>query len=207
MADICDASFLSQQSYGNIVYVCTCWAGEDQTTGFLKRMIGVVILQNTIDGKTMFHEFPAGISIRIPAGCIGWAVSSVTAHRKNCCVRQTADARCRCQRDFLIAPAKTFACQLHHCFAASNERQCFSVPSMGFCDGCQETAGFFRLAAKLMCFAQCCWINRYRIRVIFLNTLTSVFATVDMVLINISKATPTTSFRVSPTVSPVTAAL
>ena len=59
----------------------------------------------------------------------------------------------------------------------------------------------------LMCFAQCCWIDRYRIRVIFLNTLTSVFATVDMVLINISKATPTTSFRVSPTVSPVTAAL
>ena len=44
----------------------------------------------------------------------------------------------------------------------------------------------------------------YRISVMFLNTLTRVLATVDMVLMKISKATPTTSLRVSPTVSPVT---
>ena len=47
----------------------------------------------------------------------------------------------------------------------------------------------------------------YRIRVILRNTLTRVLATVDMVLMKISRATPTTSLRVSPTVSPVTAAL
>ena len=39
------------------------------------------------------------------------------------------------------------------------------------------------------------------------NTVASVLATVDMVLMKMSSATPTTSLRVSPTVSPVTAAL
>ena len=47
----------------------------------------------------------------------------------------------------------------------------------------------------------------YRIRVMFRKRLTSVLATVDMVLMKMSSATPTTSLRVSPTVSPVTAAL
>ena len=46
-----------------------------------------------------------------------------------------------------------------------------------------------------------------RISVMFRNRLTRVLATVDMVLMKMSRATPTTSFRVSPTVSPVTAAL
>ncbi len=46
----------------------------------------------------------------------------------------------------------------------------------------------------------------YLISVKFLNTTESVLATVDMVLMKMSSATPTTSLRVSPTVSPVTAA-
>lgn len=47
----------------------------------------------------------------------------------------------------------------------------------------------------------------YRISVILRNRLTSVLARVDIVLMKMSSATPTTSLRVSPTVSPVTAAL
>ena len=47
----------------------------------------------------------------------------------------------------------------------------------------------------------------YLIRVKFLITPPRVLATVDILLIKISKATPTTSFLVSPTVSPTTAAL
>ena len=39
------------------------------------------------------------------------------------------------------------------------------------------------------------------------NRAARVLATVDMVLMKMSRATPTTSLRVSPTVSPVTAAL
>ena len=47
----------------------------------------------------------------------------------------------------------------------------------------------------------------YLIRVTVLKRTTSVLATVDIILIKISSATPTTSFLVSPIVSPVTAAL
>ena len=49
-------------------------------------------------------------------------------------------------------------------------------------------------------------VEIYLISVKFLNTTESVLATVDMVLMKMSSATPTTSLRVSPTVSPVTAA-
>ena len=41
----------------------------------------------------------------------------------------------------------------------------------------------------------------------WLNSVAKVLATVDMVLMKMSSATPTTSLRVSPTVSPTTAAL
>lgn len=57
-------------------------------------------------------------------------------------------------------------------------------------------------AGRLVMFNCSQWIS-VKLR----NTLTSVLATVDMVLIKMSSATPTTSLRVSPTVSPVTAAL
>lgn len=50
-------------------------------------------------------------------------------------------------------------------------------------------------------------LNQNLNREIFLSTGASVFATVDMSLIKISRATPTTSLRVSPIVSPVTEAL
>ena len=50
-------------------------------------------------------------------------------------------------------------------------------------------------------------ISTYLMRVMLLKRLTRVLATEDIILMKISKATPTTSFLVSPTVSPVTAAL
>jgi hypothetical protein len=47
----------------------------------------------------------------------------------------------------------------------------------------------------------------YLNNVICVKTTAIELATVDIVLMKISSATPTTSLRVSPTVSPVTAAL
>ena len=51
-----------------------------------------------------------------------------------------------------------------------------------------------------------CISSNYLNSVKWVNTEASVLATVDMVLMKMSRATPTTSLRVSPTVSPVTEA-
>ena len=107
---------------GYVVDVGAGGAGDDETAGFLKGVVGVVFLQNVENAEASRFQFPVGLSVGIAPGRVRGAVGSVTAYAEDAHIGKAVHGRGGSQCQLLIPAALAVADELHHRLAADQER-------------------------------------------------------------------------------------
>ena len=115
--------FRIPQSDGDVVYVGAGGACEDQTACGFERMIRIVVIQHRPVIQTGRIQSRQSIPIRVTAGSIGRSICSVGSNADDRGTPDTGQLLRGGQRQFLISSAETGAVQMHHRFAACEQRQ------------------------------------------------------------------------------------
>ena len=101
-----------QQGNGNVIDIGAGGTGDNQTAGFLQCMIGIVVLEDSVDTDSLSLQRTGSLVIHITAGGIGGTVGTVGTNAEDSCTGDPVDALCRSQSQLLIPSALAMAGQM-----------------------------------------------------------------------------------------------
>ena len=104
-------------------------------------MVGVVVLQNTVNVHTGFPQCPGCFSGDDTTCRVSGAVGAVGAEGEQGRARKTVQKLRPCQRNFLISSALAGSRQMHHGLTARDKGEGLGRILMVLGDGSQKRAG------------------------------------------------------------------